>query len=580
MEGWLRCIVFIGLASFAFLSVSQTPVAELISQEIELCESGTINIQVRFTGEQPYNARLRFSNRDNGASSIQWLKGGPADNIFDADLVDGVYTIENFLIDPASRPRRLRVELIETFDNQIPKVWNSAQNREEWPINGGYSGEDISGEMLITSYEMPTPNAGIDIEQCGFTATLNATPGSQSTIWEWQPVVGGTLDDHTKPDATFTASQSGEFQLELKQQNGVCIISDYVTVKLNGAPTGIISTISEVCGAGQAIINIALSGQQPFDFSYTDGVQNYNLSGQSGISYSLPRQVTGETSFTLVSIKDANNCFAAAEAMAGTATVMDITPEAFAGHDVEVCGDQVILSAQTSIGTGQWSGINGIFTNGSAPNSSFQINSFAEYAEVVLKWTVTNGECSAFDEVTVGFYEAPTAETANAGDDQELYHKFDTDLEAVNPPFGAGTWTLISGNGDIANPAMNNSLVSGLTFGSSTFRWTVTNGVCPSVFSDVTILVKGLRHPTGFSPNNDGKNDRFVIEGAPYIDSNELIVFNQVGEVVYRKRDYQNTWDGRKENGDELPEGYYYYIFTGKGIEPIKDFLVLRRSLR
>jgi gliding motility-associated-like protein len=63
--------------------------------------------------------------------------------------------------------------------------------------------------------------------------------------------------------------------------------------------------------------------------------------------------------------------------------------------------------------------------------------------------------------------------------------------------------------------------------------------------------------------NNDGVNDLFVI---PCIDEqnlpeNELTVINELGNIVYQESPYDNSWDGTF-NGQYLPEGTYYYIFT------------------
>ena len=158
--------------------------------------------------------------------------------------------------------------------------------------------------------------------------------------------------------------------------------------------------------------------------------------------------------------------------------------------------------------------------------------------------------------------------------------KYETILEADAPLVGQGTWSLLNGQGtfgDLNNPA---SSVSGLAMGSATFQWTVTNGTCPSVFDEIIIKVLGLKHTTGFSPNGDGINDLFEIQGAPFIENNELIVFNQAGEVIYKKKSYQNDWTGIGSDGQPVPDGYYYFVFTGTGINPIKDFLVIKRSTR
>ncbi len=62
-----------------------------------------------------------------------------------------------------------------------------------------------------------------------------------------------------------------------------------------------------------------------------------------------------------------------------------------------------------------------------------------------------------------------------------------------------------------------------------------------------------------FSPNDDGKNDTFTIDGIDNFPGNELIVYNRWGNQVYRKKEYDNTWNGTWD-GQQLPDGTYYYV--------------------
>ena len=56
------------------------------------------------------------------------------------------------------------------------------------------------------------------------------------------------------------------------------------------------------------------------------------------------------------------------------------------------------------------------------------------------------------------------------------------------------------------------------------------------------------------TPNNDGLNDVFMINGIELYDNSRLNVFDRWGNKVYESDNYKNDWDG----GD-LPEGTYFY---------------------
>ncbi len=63
--------------------------------------------------------------------------------------------------------------------------------------------------------------------------------------------------------------------------------------------------------------------------------------------------------------------------------------------------------------------------------------------------------------------------------------------------------------------------------------------------------------PNLFTPNNDGVNDFFVIEGLESYSSPRLVVRDKNNKVVYQSESYKNTW-----NGGSCPDGVYSYEFT------------------
>lgn len=71
-----------------------------------------------------------------------------------------------------------------------------------------------------------------------------------------------------------------------------------------------------------------------------------------------------------------------------------------------------------------------------------------------------------------------------------------------------------------------------------------------------------------FSPNNDGNNDTWYIGNIYKYPNNMLEIYNRNGKLVYKKKGYDNTWDG-KAFDEELPAATYYYVIDlgdGKGV--------------
>ncbi|RYY99686.1 MAG: T9SS type B sorting domain-containing protein [Chitinophagaceae bacterium] len=65
--------------------------------------------------------------------------------------------------------------------------------------------------------------------------------------------------------------------------------------------------------------------------------------------------------------------------------------------------------------------------------------------------------------------------------------------------------------------------------------------------------------PNAFTPNNDGKNDRFRILNAVKAVDFELMVYNRWGQLVYRSNNWKQGWDGRV-NGIDQGTGVYVWF--------------------
>jgi gliding motility-associated-like protein len=62
--------------------------------------------------------------------------------------------------------------------------------------------------------------------------------------------------------------------------------------------------------------------------------------------------------------------------------------------------------------------------------------------------------------------------------------------------------------------------------------------------------------PNVFTPNNDGNNDAFVIDGILAYPGSILKIYNRWGTLIYESGSYSNNWS---PNLEEASEGTYYY---------------------
>jgi gliding motility-associated-like protein len=74
-------------------------------------------------------------------------------------------------------------------------------------------------------------------------------------------------------------------------------------------------------------------------------------------------------------------------------------------------------------------------------------------------------------------------------------------------------------------------------------------------------IITTVQVPNGFTPDNDGINDTFVIPGLDSYSTRKVSVFNRYGNAVYTNDAYSNDWNGTSSiNGMELPDGTYFYV--------------------
>ncbi len=98
---------------------------------------------------------------------------------------------------------------------------------------------------------------------------------------------------------------------------------------------------------------------------------------------------------------------------------------------------------------------------------------------------------------------------------------------------------------------------------------------CGRTAQDVVVVttICDVVIPNVITPNGDGNNDKFVIEGILYV-TNTVKIFNRWGQEVYSASNYRNQWDG----GD-LPDGTYFYeVKVARKDEPYTGHLTILRN--
>ncbi len=119
------------------------------------------------------------------------------------------------------------------------------------------------------------------------------------------------------------------------------------------------------------------------------------------------------------------------------------------------------------------------------------------------------------------------------------------------------------------------------TAGACGFVDTLTYEICQGVLCDRAEVIIRVRCElveayTGFSPNGDGVNDRFVIEGIEDFPDNTLRIYNRWGNEVYVVSGYANDWEGTWLE-TPLTDGTYFWLLEIAGEEPINGWVQINR---
>ena len=123
-------------------------------------------------------------------------------------------------------------------------------------------------------------------------------------------------------------------------------------------------------------------------------------------------------------------------------------------------------------------------------------------------------------------------------------------------------------------------------FAPQRFRLKVTplDFVCsPSIYSAVIeVTHAALSIPNAFSPNGDGQNDTWIVQGIARYSLAQLEVFNRQGNLIFQDDAFTGQWDGQPSVGyfypnAKLPEGVYFYQLTLDG-EILQGSIYLKRN--
>lgn len=93
------------------------------------------------------------------------------------------------------------------------------------------------------------------------------------------------------------------------------------------------------------------------------------------------------------------------------------------------------------------------------------------------------------------------------------------------------------------------------------------NGCSDTLCKEIVVFDEVVLDPVNiFTPNGDDVNDEFTfVFKSIGIETFTCIVVNRWGRTIREFNDIHSSWDGLDKNGDECPDGVYFYVYEGVG---------------
>lgn len=369
----------------------------------------------------------------------------------------------------------------------------------------GTCGSATSSAAILTVNTAPSvtgqPNpqvacAGIPVS---FSA---AASGSPAPSIQWQVSTDGganfsNLQNETGPSLSFTAGagQNGyQYRAVFTNSCGTAT-TDPAALTVNAAPQVTSQPSNQTaCESGSANFSVTATGSG-LTYQWRKGGQNLADGGSlSGVNTpSLTINPVAASDSGLYDVVVGGTCSPGAISSSATLTVnrqplVTSNPE----NDTTCDGSTAAFTASATgrpAASIQWE----VSTDGGSTFNplagemgatlSFPTAAIQNGYRYRATFSNSCGTASTASAILV-VYSQPTQ--ALAGSDQVLTDTL-ASLNANTPASGSGHWSLVSGSGTILAPSSPHSGVSGLSLGQNVFRWTISNGVCPSSSDDVML---------------------------------------------------------------------------------------------
>ncbi len=237
------------------------------------------------------------------------------------------------------------------------------------------------------------------------------------------------------------------------------------------------------------------------------------------------------------------------------------------------CTGKPVTVSSTITGSSEWNWSMGNGNSNSIPPFAHTYTTAGNYTLQLL----TKNAAGCWSDTASHSITVATLPVVNAGTDTVIRVGHSVTMNPVVTPPGnySYTWspaTYLS-NATILHPVATPDLTT-----SYHVEAVDQQSGCTAADDVVITAVSALFIPTAFTPNKDGKNDRWVIPGLALYPEARVVVFNREGQKIVDRKGYTNNpWDGTYKGVAQPNAVYVYMIELGDRKTILKGTLTLVR---
>jgi gliding motility-associated-like protein len=434
-----------------------------------------------------------------------------------------------------------------------PKIYNLTAGSYKLTVS------DSMGCVDDSIFEVLQPDSAIKVSTS--VTQINCSGSNNGSIIA--NVSGGTAPyDYAWSNGMITSSigglAPGTYTLTITDAVG-CQQIDTVQIAGSAAPLQVSGTGTDadcLSGiAGTSTLNVS-GGTAPFTYAWSNGSTAANLQGVQPGSY----QVT---------VTDAGGCTTSYQQIINDLSVLSIS----ANGPTEFCTGGIVTLTAPAIANAnyQWYQDGAVLTDATHP--TFTTPATGSYTLVVSNvcGMYTSNPINVKANSLGNYAVSPNVIICPALGERAELSASGGSLYSWNPGYGL---TDSLSPTPTATPNVSTSYTVTITTneGCSVTAEVMVSVVCDSMFV-----------PTGFSPDGDGTNDTYVIDGLNKYPGNNIFIYNRWGNLVFKKKDYDNSFNGTSNVagvylGKQLPNGTYYYILDlNDGKKPQQGYITMKR---